>query len=163
LEGKYREIQDADQQRFHAKQLASDEVEASVARLYQESLEKQSEKMNELNGKYLKERPPGPSLEPEDLEACCQRLCQGSLERKVVVRKELQDKFYPPVERKRLSKSSMAASAVRLCTSSQEKTAQELEKLYDMYCTTEKGRFNGGQGPLSKDQVKALGDRLCKK
>lgn len=163
FEERYRELEAADQQRYHAKQLAADEVEASVSRLYQESMDKATEKIGELNEKYLKARPPGPSLEPEELEACCQRLCAGSLEKKTVVRKELQDKFYPPKEKIQLSKSAIASSALRLCTTSQEKSAQEQQKLYDMYCGAEKGRFNGGQGPLSMEQMKALGDRLSKK
>ncbi|CUG89548.1 Hypothetical protein, putative [Bodo saltans] len=163
FDGKYREIEELDQQRYHAKQLAADEVEASVARLYQESIDKQAETVSGLNEKYLKERPPGPAIEPEELEAACQRLCQGSLDKKVTIRKELQDKFYPPAERKKLSKSTMADSALRLCTASQEKTAQEMTKLHETYCGGAKGRFNGGNGPLSKDQIKALGDRLSKK
>jgi hypothetical protein len=163
FDGKYREIEELDQQRYHAKQLAADEVEASVSRLYQESMEKQAETVTGLNEKYLKARPPGPAIEPEELEAACQRLCQGSLDKKVAIRKELQDKFYPPKERKKLSKSTMAESALRLCTTSQEKTAQELTKLYETYCSGDKGRFNGGNGPLSKEQIKALGERLSKK
>lgn len=163
LAERYRELEEEDRKRYHSKQLSQEEVEASVARVFNESIEKHVEKMTELNGKYIRERPAAPVLEREDLEACCYRLCKGSQEKAAASNQQLTAKYSPPRESRKLSKGEMEASAQRLWRECQDKTGKEMSRLFEEYCCKERGRFNGGNGPLSPEKVKELADRLSKK
>lgn len=159
----YRKIEEEDQKRYHSKKLAVDDVESSVARVYLESLEKHATKIGELNAKYIPERKPGPQLEKDDLDACSYRLSKGSQEKLAATHQELESRYAPKFERKKLSKDQMEASAQRLWKESLEKTQREHTKLFEEYCCREKGRFNGGRAALTKEEIKAMGDRLSKK
>jgi hypothetical protein len=154
-------LAEEDKARYHSKVLSPEEVEASVQRLYQQEMEGRLERATSMMDKYMPPRDPPKKLDMSEMEESNQRLCRGSMEYLAQTRRTLTAKYSPPPEHRKMTKEEVAQCAQRLHDQCTEASRKEMEELFEHYAVIKKGRFNG-ERKMTNEEIKAMGDRLCK-
>ena len=156
LESKMSVLEELDKSR--SKQLSAEECAAATQRLHDNELATRDEKKAAIVDKYLKPLPEGPKLEPEDLEASAVRLGgAAAVGHKKKVHDSLMEKYSPPRQGKRITKSQLEASAARLHDESAGHAKETHAKLFETYCPSPEKK------KLSKNDQQEMANRLSRK
>ena len=140
--------------------LTADVMTKSLDRLYTSSVQSKKRMMEELDKKAHPDLVKHHQLAHDDMEGMFNRLYTASMQKKQDTLSKLQGKYlHQAAPVKKLDKATLADSAARLCNGSIEKTKENHEKLFEKYVIGTAPKFP----KLTKDQIAASADRLCKK
>ena len=138
------------------KKISAEELEKLTTRIYDESVKHKKQNLERLQQKVYKEEPPK-QIPASQIEASVTRQVNDEMERRKTRAQQLQEKFYKEAPPQKMSQMDVEESVRRIYADAMKRKQDAQRKGEEKYAFKRKPTR-----PLTADQVKGLGNRLCK-
>ena len=139
--------------------LTKDVEEASVRRLYEQSVAQHKRKLEEAEKKAhaMSGVTESKKIDETEVQEAVTRLYQRSMDQQRMTEKRLEERYAPPIKKNRLpSKEAQVEVSTRLCNTSSDKNRESKSKLYDKYVAEQAPKM----AKRTAAQIKEAAERL---